>query len=201
MKDKRTDLTKQFFEWVSDKENINKARKALAKNTTFNPDIFDDVFQDTIIKVYNAIRNGNDIRDFKNYFFISLKFNYIIKDNQTKNNQKKIVRFDWDDVDKYDRIDDSDIEELELNDKIENMAYEKLRAVLIKTFSQFEADIFLNYSLNKLKNGAYSYKTVAKYYGLDLKEVARIILKIKKWLVQSEEIQKIKNQLKNYANN
>lgn len=201
MNENRTDLTKHFFEWISDKENISKARKALAKNTTFNPDIFDDVFQDTILKVYNSIMNGNDVRDFKNYFFIALKFNYIIKDNQTKSKQKKIIRFDWEDVDKYDCVDESNVEELELKEQLETMAYGKLRIILTETFSKKEADLFLNYSLNKAKNGLYSYKTVAPYFGMEATEVAKTILKIKKWLSQSEEIKKLKKQLKSDANN
>lgn len=197
----RTDLAKDFLNWIGDKKNIREARKALAKNTTFNPDIFDDCFQDTIIKVYNSIMNGNEVKDFKNYFFIALKFNYIVADNKIKNRQKKTVRFDWNDVDKYDTIDESDIEELKIHEKKENFAYGKLRGAIIKNFSQFEADIFFNYLMNKINNGAYSYKAVAKYFGIDSKEASRIILNIKKFISQSEEVKRIKNNLKNYANN
>lgn len=56
-----------FLQWVADNEK--EMRKALKKNCTYDPDIFDDVFSETIVNVYNTItKNNREIDNIKNYF-------------------------------------------------------------------------------------------------------------------------------------
>ena len=73
---------REFLEYVA--KNEAKLKKNLRKNITYNPELFDDVFQDTIIKVHNAIMKGQRIEDFEKYFFIASKFQYINEDNKDK---------------------------------------------------------------------------------------------------------------------
>ena len=67
---------REFLKYVGD--NIERLKHNLRKNITYDEDIFDDVIQDSIIKVYNAIMNGTRIDDFEQYFFIASKFEYIL---------------------------------------------------------------------------------------------------------------------------
>lgn len=183
----------EFLNWIGCKKNLKQSRKALSKNITFDPDLFDDIFQSTIIKVYNAIMNNSEIKDFKNYFYIALKFNYIIVQNKKRQLKNKQCEFD---IEKMDIIDETDIEELKRKERTENKLYGLLRKILIQNFGQFETDIYFNYSLNKIKNGTYTYKSVADFFGIEFNKASEIITKIKKFLKESEEIKEIKNQLK-----
>lgn len=65
-------------------ENIKQLRRAVKKNITYNPDIFDDVINTAIVKVHNAIEAGRDVADFKQYFFTAAKWEYIHTDNATR---------------------------------------------------------------------------------------------------------------------
>lgn len=77
----------EFLEYVA--KNEKRLKKNLRKNITYDPYIFDDVFQDSIIKVYDSIMNGTVIEDFEKYFFIASKFSYFNADNKNKRNIKQ----------------------------------------------------------------------------------------------------------------
>lgn len=69
----------EFLRFVAAHER--ELRRALRKNVTYDPEIFDDVFSGTIVKVHAAIAAGREVRDFRQYFFIAAKFEYIHRDN------------------------------------------------------------------------------------------------------------------------
>ena len=77
----------EFLEYVA--KNEKRLKKNLRKNITYNEELFDDVFQDSIIKVYDSIMNGTIIEDFEKYFFIASKFTYFNADNKNKRNIKQ----------------------------------------------------------------------------------------------------------------
>ena len=58
--------------------------RAVKKNITYDPDLFDDAMVAAVVKVYNAIESGRDVADFKQYFFMAAKWEYINTDNATR---------------------------------------------------------------------------------------------------------------------
>ena len=185
---------KQFLEWISIDKNTREMKKALAKNTTYNQEIFDDVFQDAIVKVYNSLLNGSVINDFKAYMFVTLKFNYIQRDNQLRNRQRQEVRFE-DNTD-LDFIDDSDLEEEELKDRGITEALEAIRNILLGEFSEKDTDLFIGYYKLKTIKCNLGYKELSAMTGTNVKYIANLIPRMRKWFFESEEINNIKDKLK-----
>ena len=188
----------EFLKYVA--EHMDRLKHNLRKNITYDPDIFDDSFQDSIIRVYNAIMNGTRIDDFEQYFFITSKFDYIVKDNKKKNRLKN------DDSDLLSDIshgmlqdifyaDDEDwkIKE-EKSDKI-NELFKFLAHRLNEVFSPAEADIFLIYYRLKSEKAGVSYKKMAKITDKSVQEITNTIKAIKKFIKSDKIIQDKKKEL------
>lgn len=191
---------REFLEFVA--KNEARLKKNLQKNITYNPDIFDDVFQESILKVYNAIENGARIKDFEQYFFIASKFCYINTDNKVKARQKSDDRDAYVSIDEDERFAEYDnawqIKE-ERNERInELMRYLSKR--LNDVFSPRECDIFLIYYRLKSEKAGVSYKKLAKILEIDVKEVTNIIQRVKKWVKEDKEIIETKRKLMNGVN-
>lgn len=188
---------REFLDFVV--SNEARLKKNLRKNITYNPDIFDDVFQESIVKVYNAIEKGARINDFEQYFFITSKFCYINADNKMKNRLKNEDREIFYEIDQDERFAEDDnsweIKE-ERNNRINDlMVYLSQR--LNEVFSPKECDIFLIYYRLKSEKAGVSYKKLAKILETDVKEVTSIIQKIKLWIKQDKEINEMKKKLMN----
>lgn len=190
----------EFLEFVA--KNEARLKKNLQKNVTYNPDIFDDAFQESIIKVYNAIENGARIKDFEQYFFIASKFCYINVDNKVKARQKTDDRDAYVSIDEDERFAEYDnawqIKE-DRNERI-NELMKYLSQRLNEVFSPKEADIFLIYYRLKSEKAGVSYKKLAKILEIDVKEVTNIIQRVKKWVKEDKEIMEIKRKLMNGVN-
>ena len=188
---------RQFLEFVA--KNEQRLKKNLRKNITYNPDIFDDVFQDSIIKVYNAIEKGARIKDFEQYFFIASKFCYINQDNKVKNRQKQDDREIFPDIDQDERFAEEDntwqIKEDRNNRINELMKYLSNR--LNEVFSPRECDIFLIYYRLKSEKAGVSYKKLSKIMDCDVKEITNIIQRIKKWIKEDKDIIEYKRRILN----
>lgn len=191
---------RQFLEFVA--KNEARLKKNLQKNVTYNPDIFDDVFQESIVKVYNAIENGARIKDFEQYFFIASKFCYINTDNKVKARQKTDDRDAYVSIDEDERFAEYDnawqIKE-DRNERI-NELMKYLSQRLNEVFSPKEADIFLIYYRLKSEKAGVSYKKLAKILEIDVKEVTNIIQRVKKWVKEDKEIIETKRKLMNGVN-
>ncbi len=190
----------EFLQFVA--KNEARLKKNLQKNITYNPDIFDDVFQESIIKVYSAIENGARIKDFEQYFFIASKFCYINVDNKVKARQKTDDRDAYVSIDEDERFAEYDnawqIKE-DRNERInELMRYLSKR--LNEVFSPRECDIFLIYYRLKSEKAGVSYKKLAKILEIDVKEVTNIIQRVKKWVKEDKEIIETKRKLMNGVN-
>lgn len=190
----------EFLQFVA--KNEARLKKNLQKNVTYNPDIFDDVFQESIIKVYNAIENGARIKDFEQYFFIASKFCYINVDNKVKARQKSDDRDAYVSIDEDERFAEYDnawqIKE-DRNERI-NELMKYLSQRLNEVFSPRECDIFLIYYRLKSEKAGVSYKKLAKILEIDVKEVTNIIQRVKKWVKEDKEIMDIKRKLMNGVN-
>lgn len=189
---------RDFLEFVAN--NMERLKKNLRKNITYDEDIFDDVFQNTIIKVYNAIEKGLVIKDFEQYFFIASKFEYINQDNARKKRLKNDDRDILSDISSgiiqdifY--SDDDEWKERELkNDKI-NELFKFLSERLNEVFTPVETDIFLIYYRLKSEKAGISYKKMASITEKSVGEITQIIQKIKKFIRQDEQIINEKNRL------
>lgn len=187
----------QFLEFVA--KNEKRLKHNLMKNITYNEDIFDDVFQDSIIKVYNAIENGARIKDFEQYFFIASKFCYINADNKNKQKIKQMDRDLYGDIDQDERFgsEDNQWEKREEKSNKINELFKQLSDILNREFSPREADIFLIYYRLKSEKAGVSYKKMAKILDTDVKEISQIIQKVKKYVKNNGEIIRLKKQLLN----
>ena len=191
---------REFLEFVA--KNEARLKKNLQKNITYNPDIFDDVFQESIIKVYSAIENGARIKDFEQYFFIASKFCYINTDNKVKARQKSDDRDAYVSIDEDERFAEYDnawqIKE-DRNERI-NELMKYLSQRLNEVFSPKEADIFLIYYRLKSEKAGVSYKKLAKILEIDVKEVTNIIQRVKTYVKNDKEIIETKRKLMNGVN-
>lgn len=201
----------EFLEYVA--KNEKRLKRNLRKNITYDPYIFDDVFQDSIIKVYDSIMNGTVIEDFEKYFFIASKFSYFNADNKNKRNIKQNDRdLLWNishglennrgDISEdakrvIDEIAVEDNEWEKKEDKNENInkLFKFISEKLNKVFSPAECDIYLIYFRLKSEKSGVSYEKMAKITGRSFSEISQIIQKLKKYVKNDEEINDYKKKL------
>ena len=207
---------KEFLEYVA--RNEKRLKKNLRKNITYNPDLFDDVYQETILKVHSAIMNGTRIDDFEQYFFIASKFCYINEQNKERKKQESSDNsILWNISHGYETnrndvsndakriIEDITVEDdewkikEERNDRI-NELMKYLSKRLNEVFSPAETDIFLIYYRLKSEKAGVSYKKMAKITGRSFSEISQIIQKIKAYIKQDKEIIEYKRKLLNGIN-
>lgn len=182
---------RKFLQYIAD--NMPKLRKALAKNITYNEDLFDDAIQESILKIYNSIiKNGTDIDDYEQYFFIVSKYTYIYCDNKKKKADTLEVR-DLFDNGSFDIYEDDENNEERFEGAL--TAIEKIRNHLIDEYGEEKADIYLTY-INRKANGRCSYKSMSKEYKMSVREISAIINEIKSHVNDSETIKKIKKDYK-----
>lgn len=136
------------------------------------PTFDEDVYNDTILKVYDAILKGEDTEsDLNGYWFKSFKNNL----NRNKDYQKNICD---DDI-----IDIKEIYEKELEEKDINIYYSTISAILFKVRHQFSRKTFEIFRMYLLCN--MSYDELDRLTGVDSKER---IMKVRQWLNDSKNI-------------
>ena len=161
---------KEFLDYVA--KNERRLKRNLRKNITYDNDIFDDVFQTAIIKVYDSIvKNDKWIDDFEQYFFIATKWEYILHDNRAR---KARAIHDNIDVILYMYNDDRDTER---DDEMADIV-KRLTDYLVKTYGEHDADIFLTYYKLKSQDRC-SYSDMSYLTWLSIKQVTEIIQRIK----------------------
>lgn len=185
---------REFLEYVA--KNEARLKKNLRKNITYNENIFDDVFQSTIIKVYDRIMKGTVIKDFEQYFFIASKFEYINEDNKIKKRQKVEDREIDTDDDRFAEEDNAWKIKEERNENINDL-FKFLSKRLNEVFTPAEADIFLIYYRLKSEKAGISYHKMVKITGRKFSEISQIIQKIKKFIRTDEAIIEYKKKILN----
>lgn len=159
----------EFLQFVADNEK--RLKQNLKKNVTYDPDIFDDVFQTTIIKIYNSIvKNDLRIDNFEKYFFIGSKFEYINTDNKRKNLRNLTV----------DETSAHTLIEEETEDRSEEISkiYKSTEQYLKETYGEQRTEIFLAYYWLRIQTGRTSYKAISQDYEISVKDVSAIIKEI-----------------------
>lgn len=198
-----------FFKYII--ENEKELQKALKKNITYDPDIFDDVTCNTIVRIAEYImKNEIRIDNFKYFFFICAKREYIAEQNKkrglTNNSNRDFFDNIFNGLEKREKQEDLDIYYSMLNNDEDIMAeetkadkvhrlFEYLEKKLNETFLPDEADIFLIYFRLKSEKKGISYKKMAMLTDKDLKYITNVIKKIKKYIKESEEIQNKKIEI------
>lgn len=185
---------REFLEYVA--RNEARLKKNLRKNITYNENIFDDVFQSTIIKVYDRIMKGTVIKDFEQYFFIASKFEYINEDNKVKKRLKVEDREIDTDDDRFAEEDNAWKIKEERNENINDL-FKFLSKRLNEVFTPAEADIFLIYYRLKSEKAGISYHKMVKITGRKFSEISQIIQKIKKFIRTDEAIIEYKKKILN----
>lgn len=177
-----------FLRWYA--ENYEMMNKALRKNITYDDDLFDDVMGDTVVKVYNAIEKGTKIDDYKNFFFISAKFNYInAQKRQRKREKQGDRRF----------LSYGDIED-EINTKEEkllniNKLYNYIAEYIEDYFPTNEVDLFVIYHKLKSNGSPTSYNKMSEITGQSVSYITKTLKKIKDFVRNDENIRKKKKIL------
>lgn len=171
---------REFLDYIA--ANEERLKRNLRKNISYDSEIFDDVFQNTIIKIYNSIvKNDRWVENFEKYFFIASKFEYILTDNR----RKKAKKIHLEVSDKQREILDESDEILESEEAV-SKKYKRFVEYLHDEFSKEEADVYLAYYLRRVVNRRTSYQQIADEFNLTLKEVSQIIQKIKLHLQENE---------------
>lgn len=175
----------EFYDYIS--TNYEQTRYEVLKNITYDEELFDDCYNDTVIKVARVIKEGKDIDDIRYYFFISLKWNYINAQNKKRKEQKRFTS------EFVDRFDDAEYSEERYNRVMELWDY--ISARLEDNFSAGEVDIYLIYYKLKCTGRSLSYRKLSEITNIPVKEITNIIQKIKKFVRNDEEINEMKKRL------
>lgn len=128
------------------------------------PNFDEDVYNDSIIKVYDAILKGEDTEgDVLAYWFKAFKNNLNRKKSYTKNKDKEEI--------------DDKVKEKELEEKDINIYYSTISVILCKVRHQFSRKTFEVFRMYLLCN--MSYEELDRITGVDSKER---IMKVRQWL-------------------
>lgn len=184
----------EFLQYVA--KNEKRLKKNLRKNITFNENIFNDVFQNAILKVYDRIMKGTVIKDFEQYFFIASKFEYINEDNKVKKRLKVEDREIDTDDDRFAEEDNGWKIKEERNENI-NELFRFLSKRLNEVFTPAESDIFLIYYRLKSEKAGISYKKMTKITGRSFSEISQIIQRCKRFIKEDKEIIEYKKKILN----
>lgn len=179
---------KDFLNYIA--QNEKDLKYILAKNITFDKDIFDDVFNDTIIKVYNSIlKNGTDVSDYKNYFYMALKWQYVLQHNRHTKYKNSSVR---DYFDNNDIIEEETDEEERFNKIVDTI--ETIKDEIKAKYGEWYTTVFFEYYQSKATEGC-SYNKLAAKLGISAKQIQMIIREIKQFVAEDETINKLKEIL------
>lgn len=178
----------KFLKYVA--ENEKKLKRNLKKNITFDTDLFDDIFQESIIKVYNTIvKNNKDIDDYDFYFFTSSKFNYILKQNKEREKLKNKVG-----INDFLNCDENCVEPETYCEIDTRHVMEMIRAILEKQFGKDDTEIYFDYIHRKL-DGGMSYEKYSQLTGIPVRQLTNTISNIKRFCKNDRDINRIKNAL------
>ena len=184
------EIANDFLKYVS--ENMNALKKAVKKNITNDNDLFDDAFNETVIKVYNSIlKNGTIIDDYRQYFFLACKFTFIYRQNKKRKEEAQAIR-NYFDLNNDDFIDDDFDEEERYCDIVDTIG--KIKADVIENLGEYYAEIFFTYMQLK-STQSISYKKLAAEKGISTRRVSQIIGMVKEYIKNNPTLQGYKNVL------
>jgi len=191
-----------FLDWVSN--NDNKMKKALKRNGTYD----EDVYQDTILKVYtNIITNQKQINDFEQFFFLSNRQNYINQVNKERNQVKKHNRDFFHHIETGQELKEEATDVNEYFSYVENVEqnkeewYDNVDKLFLfiankveVNFPAKEAQLYIIYI--KLKSeGKITYKQLQQVTGYSMTFISNTIKTINYYVNNDPEIKQLKEEL------
>ena len=189
--------------------NRDELNKAIKKNITMDDELFEDVTADTLARIGEYIINKKQfIRDFKSMYFMAAKRQFIAEQNKKRDRLKFSNRDFFDnifnglekrekksDLDVYYDMLDDDVMDGERKAERTHRLFKYLEEKLNEVFEGNEVDIFLIYFRLKSEKKGISYKKLADIMDKDVKYITKTIVKIKKYIKESKEIQENKNRI------
>lgn len=189
--------------------NRDELNKAIKKNITMDDELFEDVTADTLARIGEYIINKKQfIRDFKSMYFMAAKRQFIAEQNKKRDRLKCSNRDFFDnifnglekrekksDLDVYYDMLDDDVMDGERKAERTHRLFKYLEEKLNEVFEGNEVDIFLIYFRLKSEKKGISYKKLADIMDKDVKYITKTIVKIKKYIKESKEIQENKNRI------
>ena len=164
--------------------------------TSTNQKWDEDVFADTIVKCYNAIKKKGGLNDItpkgiENYFFQSFAIN-IKREAQYSRNSKRDDSGDL--FGEYELFQERNITEAE---KVESDLYKDFAVLYLlkRAEEQFDQETFYLFNLKFV--GQYTYKELQKH--VKAKAIRQRVAEVKKWLkenVTRDEVNEAFNQFK-----
>lgn len=176
----------EFYDYIQN--NYEQSRYEVLKNITYDEELFDDCYNDTVVKVAGIISEGREIEDIRQYFFISLKWNYINAQNRKRREQKRFTNEFTEE-----RIDDTEYSEDRYNRVMDLWDFISQR--LENEFKPGEVDIYLIYYKLKCNGRSLSYRKLSEITGIPVKEITNIIQRVKKKVRTDPEILEMKQKL------
>lgn len=161
------DRGRDFLDYVA--AHGERLRSNLAKNITFDHDLFEDAFGDAVISVYDAIvKRKVKVGNFENFFFQASRraYNRAIRNKERHSGNKEKLELLSDPTPEI-SLDSSPLAETE----------KKIREI----FGEAEAELFIDYFESKIR-GRVSYKAFAIERGIKITSVAETVGKIKRFL-------------------
>lgn len=176
-----------FYKYIT--SNEKQIKYEVMKNITYEEELFEEAYSDTIAKVASAIMvNHRYIDDFRYYFFISFKQNYIQLQNK-KRKTDKLKTYGYADCEGL-TFDDSNGEEY--YERI-NTLFKWLCSYLEQHFPPNEVDIYMVYYFLKVGKNRVSYKKMAEIYDTDIKYITNVIQNIKRF-VKNDKLVNLKKE-------
>lgn len=185
----------EFYDYVT--KHGKEIKKALKKNITYNPEIFEDAYNEAFIKVCNAIMtNSKRISDFKQYFFIAAKYQYILRDNQNKSKQKVDIPNYFDDGrnDIPDECVDLEAREEDIYSLI-NETHQRLA----ENFGDTNAEMFMYYHSKKTRKEKINYVILREMYNIGHITLTKVMREMMNFVSTDTELLDKFKQIKNYA--
>lgn len=159
---------REFLTYVG--ENATRLKWNLSKNVSYEPDLFEDVFSYTILRIYDSIvKRGLEIQDPEQYFFNASRLNYLKMQERSRRRSRRHI-------DINEAWDISEEKELHANSDLE-----KIKAELECIFGEESTRIYLGYMRAKTE-GRISYKTYSERMGIEESKLARVCMNIKRYL-------------------
>lgn len=181
--------------WMA--ENKDFIIKSVEKNTTYDEELWEDVFTDSLVLIYdNLIKHPKHLDSVCDWVFLCVKTNYITaQKKKRKQEQLRVMDFNFGGID-----DDTDWKEREdfLNQTNSFIEYlcgqleEEMGSVVSNTW-------IIYYRLKSEKPSSISYAKLSKILNISPNVVSQRIQSCKKWFTDNEEI--IRRKYNNCINN
>lgn len=80
-----------FLKWATANKELLKT--AVAKTTTFDTDIFDEIWGTALMKVYSALVNRHvEVKSIKNYAYTAIKWEFVAEQNRRRRHDNLHIR-------------------------------------------------------------------------------------------------------------